>query len=215
MAKIKIDLRFVDIGYERMMLEQYVALVDAHLEDLKSKEAARIEAATDPEDEADIQLMFHLKDRLEEGVTTRFLVASVIVAVWALYEAAVDEIAEYAQKRRGLSLKLSSVRGAFVDRARKYFDEVLKFPLHHVGADWDRLAALERLRHALAHGNGDLRHVQGDKLKPFAKWCSSTQGISVVAGRYVVIQPTFATDSVAFLKTLLDDLTNRTRLEFR
>lgn len=215
MPKINVDLRFVHIRYERMMLERYAALIDAHLDDLKSREAARIEAETDPEDEADLQLMLHLKDRLQEGVTTRFLGASVVMAAWALYESAVGEIADYARMRRGLTLKLSSVRGTFVDRARRYFDEVLRFPLHHVGADWDRLTALERLRHALAHGNGDLREVRADKLKAFATWCVSAPGISVVDDRYVVVQPAFAVESVAFLKTLLEDLTNRARLEFK
>jgi hypothetical protein len=214
MAKFKFDFRFVEAGYERMIIEQYVALVEAHLPTIENEERARIWANVDHSDELERDIAHRLEDLIDDGVSTRFLLGASIVACWALYEATVLEIASYVQSKRGLALRVSSLRGNFLERARTYFDDVLKFPLHQPTTDWKRLEKLANLRHFLAHANGDLRSINPSLRSEFLSWANGVDGLSIVNDQYLVIRAPFAKETLLFLKSLLDELVDRTRASF-
>src|SRR3990172_5312614 len=105
----RVDLRFIEIGYELMMLQQYVELLDANLRAIIETEKKRIWKDLDRGDEADRSTGWHLEQRLEEGVTTRFLTAAVVMGAWAVYEASVEKLASHIQHRKEVSLKMSQV----------------------------------------------------------------------------------------------------------
>jgi hypothetical protein len=209
-----VDLRFVDIGYERMMLQRYAELIGAHLTTIQENEIQRIWESTDRSDEADVSNADHFEEKIRSGITTRFLTAAVVIATWALYESSVEEIAEYGKNARGLRLRISAIRGTFLERARTYFDEVLRFPLHDPSVDWQRLEDLAYLRNFLAHGNGDTRNLVPNRRNEFDKWLGRTSGVAVVDDYYLVTSPQFVKDVLIFMNWLLDDLTTRAAAEF-
>jgi hypothetical protein len=213
MPRFHFDPRFVEIGYERMMLEQYVEMVEAQLPDIRAKECERIWLGIDSSDEADRQVASHLKDRVEDGVTTRFLTAAATIASWALYESAVQDVAAHLQRHRGVELRMSAIRGDFLERARTYFSDVLHFPLHHATEDWERLSDLAKIRHFLAHGNGDLRNIRPSDRPRLVDLVARTEGVTIIDEQYLVIDPAFAKETLRFLKELLNDLISRTRSE--
>lgn len=211
---MRIDLRFTEIGYELMVLKQYVDLVDAHMPAVLEAERARIWADLNTDDEGDRSTGWHLEDLLDQGVTTRFLTAAAVIGGWATYESAVDKLGAYVRHRKEISLRLSQLKGDFLTRARTYFDDVLKVDLHPLDADWDHLEHLQALRNLLAHGNGVVSEIRPDVLKKHEKWLRSTPGLAVVNNEYVVVSMSFAKSSVGFVDGLVAELTDRVRKHF-
>jgi len=211
---MKIDLRFVEVGYELMIASEYVKLLEANLPRIHEAEKKRVWVDLDPDDEADRSVAHHLQDRLDEGVTTRFLTAAAIVATWAIYESTVQKMADHIRHAKEIGLKMSHLRGSFLQRARRYFDDVLKFDLHPVTTDWPRLEHVADLRHVLAHANGRLWDVPVDDLRRVELWLKSTAGVSVVDDEYVVVSLGFARETHDFIEALLRDLVDRVRNAF-
>jgi hypothetical protein len=209
------DFRFTEVEYELMMLSQYVQLLEANLPIIVEAEKTRIWQDLDANDEGDRSVGNHLEERLDEGVTTRFLTAAALVATWATYEATIQTMAAYVQHAKEVSLKMSRLRGTFLERARTYFDDVLKFDLHPVSADWSRIERLAELRHVLAHANGRLPELPPDDRPRVASWLRETQGLTIVEDEYLVVSLTFARESLAFVESLLTDLVERVRASFK
>src|SRR5207245_8307274 len=211
---MEVDLRFVEVGYELMMLSQYVGLLEANLPAIIEGEKKRIWSELDPGEDADRDTGNHLEDRLKEGVSTRFLASAAIMATWAIYEATVERMADYIREAKKISLKMNHLRGNYLERARRYHDDVLKFDLHPVGTDWQRLERLAELRHILAHANGRLWDVSADTLRRVDPWLKSTPGLTIVDDEYLVVQLDFARETLKFVEVLLRDLVKRVRNEF-
>lgn len=213
----KIDwkgVQFNDIEYGFFLISLYIDLIERNYSELIKTEKERIDAnfekdltGNTEEDRwvhSTISSLYYL---LDDGITPRFLAASAHIAIWGAYESAVHEIATYYAKNRGISLRLSDLKGSFVERAKRYFGSVLHFPLHPDGTDWPQLERLADLRHILAHANGRIQDVN-DWAKA-EKWISTTKGIQIVEDEYVVITFEFVRETYKFIEKLLFDLINR------
>ncbi|SRR6266571_1732866 len=214
MTRRKVDLRFTEVGYELMVLAQYITLLEANLPTVVDAEKRRVWVDLDPDDDADRQIGHHLEDRLDQGVTTRFLAGAAMIATWAIYEATVSQMADYVRDQKEVSLRMSRLKGDFLERARTYYDDVLKFDLHPLGTDWTRLQRLAELRHLIAHANGRLWDVPGEDRKRLESWIKSTAGLSIVGDEYVVVSLDFVRQSHTFVDGLLKDLVDRVRDAF-
>jgi hypothetical protein len=194
----RLDLRFAEIPYELLILSEYIKLVERNLPTIVEAEKPRI---------------WQGLDRDDPGERTRFLTASCLIAVWALYEAAVSQLAAYVRHHREASLTLSDLRGGFLERARKYFDDVLRFDLHPVDTDWRRLGTIAALRHALAHANGRLDDIKPPGRERIEEYVRDDQRLSIEE-EYVIVSLEFVRDAHAFIDTLLHDLIERVKDEF-
>jgi hypothetical protein len=209
----RLDLRFAEIPYELLILSEYIKLVERNLPTIVEAEKPRIWQGLDRDDPGERSIGSHLEFELEQGVTTRFLTASCLIAVWALYEAAVSQLAAYVRHHREASLTLSDLRGGFLERARKYFDDVLRFDLHPVDTDWRRLGTIAALRHALAHANGRLDDIKPPGRERIEEYVRDDQRLSIEE-EYVIVSLEFVRDAHAFIDTLLHDLIERVKDEF-
>jgi hypothetical protein len=209
-----IDLRFVEIGYELMVLSEYLKDLAAGLPGIVDTGKARVRDEYDDNPEEGDTTGAHLEYLLDCGVTTRFLTGSAVLATWAAYESGVKEVAEYLQKEAKLSRGLREFRGGFVKQARHYFDDIVMFPLHPSTTDWDRLNRLAELRNVLAHANGTLRDVSENRREHVKKVVASINGVSIVNDEYIVVSVAGAQDALAFVNELLDDLIGRVRSRY-
>lgn len=215
---MKIDLRFVDPGYELMILAEYLKLLKAETPEVIERGKERIrETEHDSDDEVNYSILSHLEYRLEQGIMTRFLPASVVMASWAIYEAAVKEVSDWLRAKKQIASmddKSLNLRGGLQKRARKYFKDHLHVELHSKGTDWRRLERLAELRHILAHANGSLRDVRdkGDRER-ICSWVKATPGLTIEDG-YILVSLTFASDSLQFIDGLVRELVERVRVTF-
>ena len=210
-----IDLRFVDAGYELMILAEYLKLLEAETPEIIERGRERIRRTPqDFDDEASLSVASHLEYRLEEGVMTRFLPASVLMASWAIYEATVKEVTDYIREERQIPAQKPGGRGGLLKQTRKYFKDSLSFELHPQGTDWTRLKRLNELRNVLAHANGSLRDVRNkDDRDRLRAWVQATPGLSI-EDRYVLVSLTFASEALQFINGLIEELVERVRLSF-
>jgi hypothetical protein len=177
MAIINVDWRFIEIEYELWALGHLLGVLEQQVEFLRAQDElktfAELKERGWDHDEAERQLASQeLRDR-QDYVIPRFLRGPFVVSLWACYESAVREVAEYYQRIRKVELGVRDVRAdnelkLFV----KYFQAVLGEPLDTMPS---RLAIIEDLRvvrNAIAHANGQRRAMSDDK------WTAVTQALS-------------------------------------
>ncbi len=155
------------------MLGRDVWIVSRHLEQLElagaeiiEKERELIREPYDPNDPGQSEACEHDLDMLDEGNVTRLLTGSAILAIWALYETAVQKCAVILQQTKKEKLKMSDIKGRGVlGTAEKYYSAVLQTPLHAASVDMSRLRTIATIRHVFAHANGELEYMKENLQK--------------------------------------------------
>ena len=200
-------MRFNEIELQLHALAEYVTLLDTNLPKIVEAERDRVRREhSDDQDEGTVA--DHLESRLDSGLATSLLMSSAVVAVWAQYELVVSELAKRIARQKEISLRLCDLRGSFMERARKYFDDVLRFDLHPIETDWDTLGLLADVRHAIAHANGQLEDMQQAERARLERRLARTPTLTVVDG-CLVVSPEFAREASDTVSRLLRDLMRR------
>ena len=212
------DLRFIDITSELLHLSTHAAMLRNGHDALIAAERARIRSAPElqEEDEDGVaeQTADWLEGYLDDGVTTRHLLNATLVTTWAVYETAVIEIAAYAQERLEIMLSMHDLNGGFVQRARRYFDDVLRLDLYPIDTDWTRLELLAKLRNILAHTGGTLRAMKPRDRVTVTQWSTAHPGVRIVRGNYLVLSHDFTDMARDTVDDLLTELVDRVRRIF-
>jgi len=185
---------------------------------LVEAEKRRVEATTWDEDrEVDNHIIWDLQERLDSGMTTRFVGASVVIAAWALYESGVRSVADYIRREKSVKCSLDKVKGlkghpSFLEKARLYFSDHLKFELHG-DAEWTGLKQLADIRNALAHNScvSDIPEKKRDKI---FEYCEADPDLKVEGDFLVVLLP-FAERALTLVERLRNDLIDRTMSAFK
>src|SRR5215211_7083243 len=95
-----IDFRFVEIEHELWALAEYNRMLEAQLPALENQEQQRLQQRIRDQqlDESDASIEYQQHYDLIEHVLPRFFRGPVLVTLWAIYESAVNEIADYIKK---------------------------------------------------------------------------------------------------------------------
>src|SRR5262245_46083468 len=116
---------FYDAFRDLVALEQYIAILEVELPRVVEAERRRIWRDVNSGDEEGEQYGAQAEYELDEGITTRLLTGTAVVATWGTYESLVKRTAEIIRESKKLKLKLSDIKGStFIDSARKYFQSV-------------------------------------------------------------------------------------------
>ena len=182
MAKIHVDFRFIDLEHELWSLGKFRELFEEQLTFLKDQERVRLRArlsGTESEmDDAERQFASEQVELLVEEVLPRFFRGPYLIALWALFESGMIELADYLAQRKQLPLKLRDVRGRDpVEQWNKYFTHVASFPLGVAESTWENLDELRQVRHILAHANGRLDLAEESTRRKVERWCGETRGL--------------------------------------
>ena len=192
-------------------LEGYVQMLENELPRVIEEERKRVrQFESDDDDDADSYEAVLAEYELDKGITTRLLTGSAVVAGWATYESVVKRIAK--QKSLEKRLKLTEIKGAFPQAARKYFRDVLNQHLHPEETDHEYLDGIYGLRNALAHANGQLDDVPMENRERLKKWADKFDGVEIIDGQLIIsieyIRPMFK-----FISRLLYELSGRMHYE--
>jgi len=183
MSKITIDLRLVDVDYELWALAEHQQALEEYLSAEKATDRkrtwARLHEQGLADDEAEIQLAFQEHEQRVEHALPRLLRGSYLVVVWAVFEAAMEEIAEHLRVGTQHQLKLKDIAGDnFLSRAEKYFTQLLRAPLTTTNEQRTNLRMLLGVRNAIAHANGRLEAVRKEQLTNITAWIADGVGLS-------------------------------------
>lgn len=207
MARIHVDFRFVDLEHELWSLGKYREVFEEQLRFLKDQERVRLRArfasAELEMDDAERQFASEQVDMLVGEVLPRFFRGPYLIALWALFESGIIELADYLAQRKQLPLKLRDIRGHNpIEQWNKYFTYVAGFPLDVSESTWQRLDELRQVRHVLAHANGRLDLAEESARRKLEEWCVENRGLHAYFNLLIVSAEYTQTAQVLVTETL-------------
>jgi len=183
-VRIHVDFRFVELETELQSLSKYREVFEEQLNFVKDQERTRLRARfaspVSEMDDADRQFASEEVDNLVEEILPRFFRGPYLIALCALFESGVIELADYLAEEKQLSLKLSDIQARKpLKRWDKYYTHVARFPLGFDDSTWERLEELRVVRNVLAHSNGRLDLAEESARRKVKKWCKENRGLYV------------------------------------
>lgn len=209
MPIMRIDLRLTDVAFELWALEEQRTALEENIRYLTAQDRVRTEAqlreAGLADDEGEVQMALQEHDQRVKHVLPRYLRGSFIIAVVAVFETSVGEIADYLRKHIGAPLRQGDLRGDVVERTEKYFKHVLGRDLFPDAATAEVVKRAATLRNAYAHANGRLDGVLDRDLPKLRGWLSSGVGLSEDHG-FIIPSEAFAESSLEAVQRTLTPL---------
>lgn len=209
---INIDFRLIEVSAELHALEEHLITIENTISHIEKSENEKLKArltseGLSPGDDdweyAGQEYAHHI------GITVpRMFRGPFLVSLYSVYESAVTEVARLIQKRLGQAIALNDLRGDFLDRAKKYFRNILDFELITHEGEWQNIVILSHLRNAIAHANGRMELLNPDLQKKISAICKSTAGVSVRDG-YLVLEPVATEQFLRTIRSVLEDLVKR------
>ena len=210
---IDLDFRLLEVSLELGTLEDQLELIEKHIAHRQKLEKLRLQTeikkrklnSDDPEWHDAYQTYY---DKIG-FLLPRFLRNPFLVSLYAVYEAAVIEIAQLIPKKKDLALSLDDIRGNdFLDRSKKYYKHIILFDLYKDNSDWQQIKMLSELRNAIAHTNGRIEMLKEKTRDKIRIWEKSRIGVEDHYG-YIVLDGDFLNKIFSLVKSSLHDLLDR------
>ena len=146
-------------------------------------------------------------DERIENLLPRFFRGPFLVALYAVYESAVTEVAQLIQQNLSQGISIKDLKGDFLERAKKYYKHILNFDLYTEDKEWQGINMLAELRNAFAHVNGRMEMLNEKSRKMIKNWEKQKKGIETYSGYIVcdakIVAEIFENVGIS-LKKLLD-----------
>jgi hypothetical protein len=114
---VMLSFLFFDIEQELFAIEDFRVAMERQLPIVAKNETDRYyEEAAQHDEEAVRHGMEQWAHMFSEETLPRLFRSQILVTLWAVYEAAIDEIGEHLRRRGGHSLKPDNFRGGKLDR---------------------------------------------------------------------------------------------------
>jgi hypothetical protein len=208
-----IDFRLIDIDLALSDLNYHIDFLETHIKNVQAYERLKLNKLIDKRglipDDSDWQEVLEIEYFIDFFLP-RIFRAPFIVSVYAVYESAVTEIAALIQKQKGIVISINDLRGDFLDRAKKYFKDVIEFQIYSDKSAWQRINMLFGLRHAIAHANGRIEMLNRSLKQKVSNLEKQKVGISSERG-FIVIEESFLRETYRLVSESLSDLVERYR----
>lgn len=210
--EIDLDFRLLDISLEIYALQDHFELIKKQIPQLIEVEKSvlkkyRQKENLNPEDpEWDIPRQEF--DEKVEFLLPRFFWGPFVVSLYAVYETAITEIAKKIQTGLGCKIALNDIRGDLLERANKYYKNILNFELCNNNTTWQRIKMLSEIRNAIAHVNGRLEMLNSKTQQKIKSWEDQKIGISTYHG-YLIVDERFSKETYGEIRFTLEDLVAR------
>jgi hypothetical protein len=197
---------FYDTLLELWALEEYIRILEVELPSLIEKERHRLRQDFKAGDEQELYYREIADHQLDEGITTRLITGSALVATWATFESAIQRAAGIPEQPRIPILKT----------AKKLFERL--------GIQYSsQIEDLYAISNALARANGRFDDIGLDntndihlsKIMEIERLASSSSGLKISHDGYLVVSIEFIRGAFEFIQPLLLDLAKRTDLKRR
>lgn len=210
--KIDFDFRLLDVSLELHALEDQYLLIENQLSDLNAfEEGVLIEYRRkhnlnqdDPEWDISRQ-EFHHK---VEFLLPRFFWNPFMFSLYAVFETSVIEIANLLKESQGQGIGINDLKGNFLERAKKYYKNVINFQLHNCTRSWQQVTILTDVRHVIAHSNGRLDMLNDSLRNKIGNYQGQKCGLDSHYN-FLIIEPNFAKSTFNAVKHILEDLVQR------
>lgn len=125
---------------------------------------------------------------------------SVFLTIYSTFENEFLNICELCQNLENLDISPKDIKEAnYLEQCQKYIKKVLKIKLDSLNTEWTEIKRYQEIRNSIAHGNNIIKSPNQE----MKKFILTTNGISIDLNKNII-----KIDSVEFLKTFIDKLTN-------
>lgn len=208
----KFDFRLWEVSGDLYALKDHLQLIESQMVQIQKTEHLRVDTYIRKEGLCPEDPEWHEAtqecDHYIEFLLPRYFRGPFIVALYAVYESAVTEIARLIQDKQHQQISIDDLRGDFLKRAKKYYRHILRFELYLKEKEWHRVKMLSELRNAFAHVNGRLEMLNSKSRKIIENWERQNIGISTYHG-YIVCEAKIVTDIFDVVRESLEDLVSR------
>lgn len=148
-------------------------------------------------------------DEFADVVLPRLYRSPILIQLWATFESGLIEVGDYIRSKDNHSLAVGDLRANNdFERAIKYYDHVLHFPLIQIDGLQQSLEMLSLVRNAIAHCNGRIGMIKPATIQKFRRW--EDRGISVGV-EYLGFTADFVGTMAVAVQQALNDLITRVR----
>ena len=216
------DFRLLDVSSELYALEDHLRLIENQMQQIQQKERLSVDEYIKalPFESEDRDIAISEYTRLIDCLLPRFFRGAFLMALYAVYESAVTEIARLIQKgqprlesfdefkKRTRHFK---VKGGFLGKAKKYYKDILRFDLYADEKEWCQIKKLLELRNAFAHTNGRLEMLNKKSRENLERWERQHVGISTHGG-FIVCDSIIVEKIFDVVRKSLEDLLSRYKM---
>jgi len=210
-------LKFPGPGVALAGLAKYLAATEEQLSHLKAQYQVRLKARLKkhghlmhPDDVEDEE---YDAIRTTEELFPRVFRGAYLVALWAVFESAITDIADYAKSQLHQTFSLDELRsGDFLSQAEKYFERVLDLKVFSDRTARKQMEVLKALRNALVHDNGQVRGLPKGIQRGILGDSHPDAGFTVCSdlhNSYIIPTPECLQDNLSLVRRCLEDLSDR------
>lgn len=205
--KITVDFRFINFPYEMEGLNQYLKALEEsiffHKREFERRVLTEVKNSKNLEEELNLayQKIFDMQDR----VFPKSFRNPFIILLWAVFESTMNEIANYQYKSFNCEIKLSDIRGNFLEKIKKYFNSVTKIIFSLTPEEDKELEILYFIRSIIAHGNGNLENIKKESQVKKIKELAKSEGILDIDYNQIILKKEYLERSF----DLIDKTTSR------
>lgn len=212
MAKINpaLDFRLLDVSLEIHALEDQYDLIKEQLIHFQSVESKKLDDLSKKLtlDEADWHFANQEYNHKIDFLYPRFFWGPFIVALYAVYETAVIEIAKLIQQTQKQKISINDLKGNFLERASLYYKHVINFELCNNNSTWEKIKILSELRNAIAHSNGRTDMLNKNTRNRIRNLEKQKIGITTHY-RFIIFDETYIKTTFESVRSTLNDLVER------
>ncbi|MCK5075672.1 MAG: hypothetical protein KAR38_04820 [Calditrichia bacterium] len=193
------------IDYELKTFDLYINYVESSLETLKTL------VNHEEKNEKSMESMLrNLGSRnIENQILPKYFLNSLIITIYAIFEKAIKELAEYYRSKKNIELKLNDIRGSFLDQSLKYFNNVLHVNFCDDKNVFKKLETVALLRNIFAHCNSSFSAIKKSEDKKNVKnLIEKNIGIKQIDDD-ILISKSYLYDSVDLLKHQINYVLNK------
>jgi hypothetical protein len=211
MVELSFDFRLLDVSIELHALEDHLEIIEDHIKQLVKLEYAKVDDLVKAnhweQDDADWDFARQECNHRIGFLFPRIFRGPFLVALYAVFEAAITEISRLIQSKQSQPISMNDLRGEFLERASKYYKNIIKFDLHS-NKEWQRIKILSELRNAIAHTNGRMDMLKNDTRTKIHQW--EKQNIGIYSDlNFLIVDEKFASEIYRDVRLYLDDLVSR------
>jgi hypothetical protein len=211
LESIVLDFRFAEIQHELYALEQHRLATEAQLASILETSRERLREVVTDDDEDIVTDQLRWVDNFIDDEMPRFFRYPILVSLWAIFEAAARDISEDIRKRSGQRLTIDDLKGRdTLDQTKKYFEQVVRFPLVASDESLRYLRMLLTLRNAIAHGNGRKDAIRESTWHKIESW--NEAGIGTEYG-FLTFTADFIERMVQVVSDSLKELIERAKVD--
>lgn len=197
-------------------LENYLKVLEKSLYYHQQQYPKRIKAKLKEEgseyNDLELDFAFQKIDAIVEDIFPRTFRNSFIVVLWATFESTIKEVANYLYKNTETKLKMSDIRGNFLERVEKYFDYVVNVSLKLSQEARLKLKNLYTLRNVIVHGNGVLENLEQKTQNKLQEWEKQFGEFEIKSGK-IIFKKEYLKESYDLVNEITSELIKRVKKE--